>query len=119
MYHLNQTTTFEPTIGTLGSYDELHTITLDLRYDEMIVFARYWEGQGDALYAVLSRHVRALRSAGWARVDATPEEWSRLVDAAQAAADDLDDFHAMQVGEGFLLAHSWRPEASYRADLDL
>ena len=77
----------QPSTGFGGRLQNVHTeptvppateearIPLKLSYAVYNVFQRYWEGQHDPLYALLSRRGD---SVDWVTVFATPEEVQRL-----------------------------------------
>jgi hypothetical protein len=71
MYHLGQ---------TVPPATEKDSIPMKLGYDVYNVFQRYWDGQSDPLYAVLSRRGN---SVDWVTVFASPEEVKRLKQVAE------------------------------------
>lgn len=81
-----------PTAPTVPPATEDATIPLEIGYGTYMVFQQYWEGQGDPLYAVLSRRGS---SVDWVTVFVTPEEADRLEEVAQeiAQGDDERDAH--------------------------
>jgi len=60
-------------------------IPIRLSYAVLNVFQRYWEGQGDPLYAVLSRRGN---SVDWVTVKASQEEIDRLEEVARKILED-------------------------------
>ncbi len=72
-------------------YDEVRRRSLSkpvrISYAAYNVFQRYWGGQGDPLYAVLSRRGD---SVDWVTVDAMPREIDRLEETADEVVDDPD-----------------------------
>jgi hypothetical protein len=63
------------------------SIPLKLSYAVYNVFQRYWEGQHDPLYALLSRRGS---SVDWVTVFATPEEVERLEKVTQEVLNSDD-----------------------------
>lgn len=61
---------------------------IKLSYAVFNVFQRYWEGQGDELYAVLSRRGT---SVDWVTLRASPAEIRRLKEVAKEIHDTSDD----------------------------
>lgn len=74
----------EPTVSP--AVDDA-TIPIKLSYAVYNIFQRYWEGQNDPLYALLSRRGD---SVDWVTVFATPEEMERL-EAVMWEIMDSDD----------------------------
>jgi hypothetical protein len=74
-----------------ATYDEVKRRSLSkpvrLSYAVQSEFSQYWGGQGDPLYAVLSRRGT---SVDWVTVDASPEEISRLEQTAETIIEDDD-----------------------------
>jgi hypothetical protein len=72
-------------------YDEVRRRSLSksvkISYAAYNVFQQYWHGQGDALYAVLSRRGN---SVDWVTVDAMPDEIERLEETAEEITDNED-----------------------------
>jgi len=76
------------TQSTVPPPTEESGIPLRLGYGVYVVFQRYWEGQGDPLYAVLSRRGD---SVDWVTVFASPEEVERLAEVAEEILQKSDD----------------------------
>jgi len=55
-------------------------IPIKIGYDTLNIFQRYWDGQNDPLYALLSRRGN---SPDWVTVKVSKEELERLIDQAQ------------------------------------
>jgi hypothetical protein len=68
-------------------------------YGTYNVFQRYWEGQGDDLYAVLSRRGT---SVDWVTLRASRSEVERLKEVAQEIIDTSDDASEVRVAKAFL-----------------
>ena len=76
-----------PTGLTVTPATEEASIPLKLSYAVYNVFQRYWEGQRDPLYALLSRRGN---SVDWVTVFATPEEVERLEKVTQEVLNSDD-----------------------------
>lgn len=72
---------------------------VELSYADLNVFQRYWWGQWDPLYAVLSRRGN---SVGWVWVDASEEELERLTDVANEIIEKSDDKGEVRTAKAFL-----------------
>ena len=72
---------------------------LPIGYGTFNVFQRYWWGQGDPLYAVLSRRGT---SVDWVTVYASEAEWERLVGTAEEILEVSDDECERRVARAFL-----------------
>lgn len=80
-----QNVSTEPTVPPAT---EEASIPIKLSYAVYNVFQRYWDGQGDPLYALLSRRGS---SVDWVTVFATPEELERLEAVTQEVLETSDD----------------------------
>jgi len=76
------------TMPTVVPATEEASIPIKLSYAVYNVFQRYWEGQGDPLYALLSRRGN---SVDWVTVFATPEELERLEEVIEEVLDKSED----------------------------
>jgi len=65
-----------------------YNIPLNISYGVYNVFQRYWEGQSDPLYAVLSRRGD---SVDWVTVEASQEEADRMREVAEEIVSSSDD----------------------------
>jgi len=72
---------------------------VELSYADLNVFQRYWWGQWDPLYAVLSRRGN---SVSWVWVDASEEELERLTDVANEIIEKSDDKGEVRTAKAFL-----------------
>ena len=72
---------------------------VELSYVDLNVFQRYWWGQWDPLYAVLSRRGN---SVGWVTVDASEEELERLSDVANEIIGKSRDSGEVRTAKAFL-----------------
>jgi hypothetical protein len=75
------------TMSTVVPATDEASIPLKLSYAVYNVFQRYWEGQHDPLYALLSRRGS---SVDWVTVFATPEEVERLEKVTQEVLNSDD-----------------------------
>ena len=74
-------------------------IPIKLSYAVYNVFQRYWEGQNDPLYAILSRRGN---SVDWVEVEASEEEIDRLKEVAKEILDTSDDKGEIRTAESLL-----------------
>lgn len=75
------------------------TYRLPIGYGTFNVFSRYWWGQGDPLYAVLSRRGT---SVDWVTVEASQAEVDRLLDTAHEILESSEDPGERNAAEAFL-----------------
>jgi len=75
------------------------TYELPIGYDVFNIFQRYWWGQGDPLYAVLSRRGT---SVDWVTVEASEEEVDRMVETAREILEKSSDETERRVADAFL-----------------
>jgi len=86
----------EPTVPP--ATDEA-AIPVRLSYAVYNVFSRYYGGQGDPLYAILSRRGD---SVDWVTVHATPEEVDRLASVAEEILQTSDDRGELHTAKSLL-----------------
>jgi len=83
---------------------EEDSIPIRLSYAVYNVFQQYWEGQGDPLYAVLSRRGD---SVDFVVVYASPEEAERLKEVAQEILRTSDDDGHIATARSLLKELDW------------
>lgn len=74
-------------------------ISVELGYDALNIFQRYWEGQGDLLYAMLSRRGT---SVSIVELDVSRRELERFEDVAKEIVKDSDDASEVRVAKAYL-----------------
>lgn len=79
-------------------------------YGERMLLSQYWYGQGDPLYAVVSR---MSPSVDWQETEASFEEVSRIVETCREAGDDRSAIALLRrIGRGLpALVDALSPEA--------
>lgn len=86
-----------------SEFDEVRRRSLSkpvkLSYAVYNVFQRYWEGQDDPLYALLSRRGDDV---DWVIVDASPEEIERLEETADEIIESPNDAGELRTAEAML-----------------
>jgi hypothetical protein len=74
-------------------------IPIELGYDALNIFQRYWGGQGDPLYAMLSRRGT---SVSIVKLDVSQRELDRFEDVAQEIVKTSDDPSEVRVAKVYL-----------------
>jgi len=85
--------------GYTGPYGMRPNPPVELTYADLNVFQRYWWGQWDPLYAVLSRRGN---SVGRVTLEASEEELERLQDVAEEIIRKSDDSGEVRTAKAYL-----------------